>query len=68
MYKYVHMHTLAYLVIFWDIDFSLIFGGYWPIGLVGKVFANGLEDRGSIPGWVTLKTLKMVLNAILLDI
>ena len=32
------------------------------IGLVGRVFANGLGDLGSIPGRVIPKTLKMVLD------
>ena len=36
-------------------------------GLVGRVFANGLEDRGSIPGRVKPKTLKMVLDISLLN-
>ena len=31
-------------------------------GLVGRVFANGPGDRGSIPGRVIPKTLKMVLD------
>ena len=31
------------------------------------VFANGLEDRGSIPDRVTPKTLKMVLDTSLLN-
>ena len=37
------------------------------IGLVGRVFANGLGDQGSIPGHVIPKTLKMVLDASLLN-
>ena len=37
------------------------------IGLVSRVFANGPGDRGSIPGRVTLKTLKMVLDTSLLN-
>ena len=37
------------------------------IGLVGRVFANGLGDRGSIPGQIILKTLKMVLDTSLLN-
>ena len=37
------------------------------IGLVGRVFANGPGDRGSIPGQVILKTQKMVLDATLLN-
>ena len=32
------------------------------IGLVGRVFANGPGDLGSIPGHVIPKTLKMVLD------
>ena len=37
------------------------------IGLVGRVFANGPRDRGSIPGCVIPKTLKMVLDTSLLN-
>ena len=37
------------------------------IGLVGRVFANGPGDRGSIPGRVIPKTLKMVLDTYLLN-
>ena len=37
------------------------------ISLVGRVFASGLGDWGSIPGRVIPKTLKMVLDATLLD-
>ena len=37
------------------------------IGLVGRVFANGPEDLGSIPGRVIPKTLKMVLDTSLLN-
>ena len=32
-----------------------------------RVFANGLEDRGSIPGWVKLKTLKIELDVSLFN-
>ena len=39
----------------------------WPIGLVARVFANGLGDLGSIPGRVIPKIQKMVLNATLLN-
>ena len=35
-------------------------------GLVGRVFANGPGDLGSIPGRVIPKTLKMVLDTFLL--
>ena len=38
------------------------------IGLVGRVFTNGLGDLGSIPGHVVPKTLKMVLDISLLNI
>ena len=41
--------------------------GYTTIGLVGRVFANGPGDLGSIPGRVTPKTLKMVLDTSLLN-
>ena len=37
------------------------------IGQVGRVFANGLGDLGSIPGRVISKTLKMVLDTSLLN-
>ena len=34
---------------------------------MARVFANGLRDRGSIPGRVIPKTQKMVLDAALLE-
>ena len=37
------------------------------IGLVGRVFANGPGDQGSIPGRVKPKTLKMVFDTSLLN-
>ena len=37
------------------------------IGLVGKVFANGPGDRGSIPGRIIPKILKMVIDTSLLN-
>ena len=37
------------------------------IGLVGRMFANGLGDLGSIPGRVIPNTLKMVLDTSLLN-
>ena len=40
---------------------------YFPLGLVGRVFANGSGDLGSIPGRVIPKTLKMVLDTSLLN-
>ena len=36
------------------------------IGLMGRVFANGPGDPGSIPGRVIPKTQKMVLGSALL--
>ena len=38
-----------------------------PIGLVGRVFANGPGDLGSIPGCIIPKTLKMVFDTSLLN-
>ena len=35
--------------------------------IMSRVFANGLEDQGSIPGQVITKTLKMVLDTSLLN-
>ena len=37
------------------------------IGLVGRVFANGLGDMGLIPGRIIPKTLKMLLDTSLLN-
>ena len=37
------------------------------IGLMSRVFANGLGDRGSIPGRVIPKTQKIVFDAALLS-
>ena len=37
------------------------------IGLMNRVFANGLGDRGLIPGWVIPKTQNMVIQAALLS-
>ena len=39
----------------------------WLLGLVGRVFVNGLWDLGSIPGRVIPKTLKIVLDTSLLN-
>ena len=40
---------------------------YRLIGLMGRVFANGPGDLGSIPGRIIPKTLKMVLDTSLLN-
>ena len=37
------------------------------IGQVGRVFSNGPGDLGSVPGHIIPKTLKMVLDASLLN-
>ena len=37
------------------------------IGLMSRVFANGLGDQGSIPGQVRPKTQKMALDTALLN-
>ena len=37
------------------------------LGLVGKVFANGPRDLGSLPGRAIPKTLKIVLDTSLLN-
>ena len=57
-----------FTVLYW---FWLYFDGitvvYRLIELVGRVFASGLEDLGSIPGRVIPKTLKIVLDTSLLN-
>ena len=40
---------------------------FFKSGLVGRVFANGPGDLGSIPGCVIPKTFKMVLDTSLLN-
>ena len=51
-----------YQGVFWYSIFNRL------IGIVGRVFANGPGDLGSIPGRVIPKTLKMVLDTSLLNI
>ena len=34
---------------------------------MSRAFANGPEDRGSVPGWVIPKTQNMLLDATLLN-
>ena len=46
---------------------SLIYIVLPVIGLMSRVFANGLRDWGSIPGRVIPKTQKMVLDGALLN-
>ena len=50
-----------------DIAKDLIFLFVSDIGMIVRVFANGLGDLDSIPGQVISKTEKMVLDASLLN-
>ena len=54
------------LILFWGCRL-LNLSTDWLIDLVGRVFANGPGDLGSIPGRVLPKTLKMVLDTSLLN-
>ena len=49
------------------IQYSIILSYNRLIGFMGRVFANGPGDLGSIPGRVIPKTLKMVLDTPLLN-
>ena len=49
------------------VHFTFIYYQLLHINQVGRVFANGPEDLGSIPGHVIPKTLKMVLDTSLLN-
>ena len=62
---YLCMHTYIHVDIidaYWYICICV------HIGLVGRVFANGLGGLGSVPGCVIPRTLKMVLDTSLLNI
>ena len=59
---YIYFYTYIYIYIYiirWLLNRL--------IDLVGRVFANGPEDLGSILGRVIPKTLKMVLDTSLLN-
>ena len=58
-------HFLYYRNFPYKFKYSSVFNRL--IGLVGRVFANGLGDLGSIPGRVIPMTLKMVLDTSLLN-
>ena len=45
----------------------MLFTYFLGLGLMSRVFANGLGDGGSIPGRVIPKTQKMILDAALLS-
>ena len=57
----ISVHTNIHLFICLSVCLSVSIPN-WLIGLVGKVFTNGLGDLGSIPGRIIPKTLKMVLD------
>ena len=73
--RYLSLFSLSFRFTLWSagtamstIQQVLFFIDYhWLIGLVGRVFANGPEDLGSIPGRVIPKALKMVLDTALLN-
>ena len=58
----VHFFTIIIIIIIIIIIRSIIL--HW---LISRVFANGPGDWDSFPGWVILKTQKMVLDATLLN-
>ena len=53
--KYIYIYIYIYIIF------------NWLIGLVGRVFSNGLGDQGSVPGHVLPKIYKMVLDTFLLN-
>ena len=64
----IHFYLLIFFFVltlltfsFWAEIYPLQFES-WLTGPVGRVFANGLKDLGSIPDRITPKTLKMVLD------
>ena len=60
-------HKVCFLTEFNRFEFRVFHFLDWSIGLMSRVFNNGLGDWGSIPGWVITKTQKMVLDATLLN-
>ena len=56
-------------VVFWNFSYIAVVSSLDNrlISPVGRVFANGPGDRGSIPGRVIPKTQKMVLDTSLLN-
>ena len=59
-HTHTYIHTYIYIYIYIYIYDQLI-------GLVDRVFANGLGDQGLIPGHVIPKTFKIVLDTYLLN-
>ena len=62
--KILNAYTKKSLETYW---MHHVFHMYRLISLVGRVFANGPGDLGSIPGRIIPKTLKMVLDTSLND-
>ena len=60
----IHIKCVA-IILLYKTELTLVINQL--IGLVGRVFVNGPGDLGSIPGRVIPKTLKIVLNASLLN-
>ena len=77
---YIYIYIYIYIFICLSLDRLIIFNHthdyilsiyiyipYRLIGSVGRVFANGPGDQGSIPGRIIPKTLKMVLSTSLFN-
>ena len=60
LFSILHSYRSIYIYIYDQLFYHLICQ-------VGRVFTNGLEDLGSIPGRVIPKTLKMALDTSLLN-
>ena len=58
---------MSHFYIFFYVYHPFIYYFGLLIGLLGRVFANSAGDLGSIPGRIIPKTLKMVLDASLLN-
>ena len=59
---------LSYInILVLNIDIATMYEEFQLMGLVGRVFANGLGYWGSFPGRVIPKTQKMVLDTSLLN-
>ena len=59
--------SVFYLQAFVCFRVTTLIISFFLISLVGRVFANGPGDLGSIPGRVIPKTLKIVLDTSLLN-
>ena len=66
-HKHTHAHVYIYIYIYREREREKNIRNC-IIGIMVSVFANGLGNLGSIPGWVIPKTQKMVLDATLLNI